>query len=174
MTLLLKQIFAFFRLLNSETGTNQLASGLAIGLVLGFSPFLSLQTFLVLLLLLIFRIQFGAAFLSSFFFKFAAFLLDPISDWIGRRILESEGLRPLFVELYNMPLVPLTRFNNSIVMGSGLIGFLLAIPAFFVFKKLIIKYRETVVARFKGTKVWKVFTATSFYKWYTKYQELYG
>lgn len=174
MTLLLKQLFAFFRLLNSENGTNQLAAGLALGLVLGFSPFLSLQTFVVLTLVIFFRIQFGAAFVSAFFFKFVAFLLDPLCDALGRLVLESEALRPLFVELYNMPIVPMTRFNNSIVMGSGLIGFLLFIPAFFVFRVLIEKYRQTVVARFKGTKMFKAFAATGFYKWYVKYEELYG
>lgn len=174
MTLILKQIFAFFRMLNSEAGSNQLAWGLALGLVLGFSPFLSLQTFLVLLICIFLRVQMGAAFLSAFFFKFVAFLLDPLTDFLGRKVLESEALRPAFVELYNMPIVPLTRFNNSIVMGSGLLGFVLAIPMFFIFKRLIQQYRVTVVARYKGTKIWKAFAATSFYKWYNKYEELYG
>jgi uncharacterized protein (TIGR03546 family) len=173
MTILLKQIFAFLKLLNSDTGTNQLASGLAIGIVLGFSPFLSLQTFLVLFLILFFRVQIGAAFLSAFFFKFIAYLIDPVSDTLGRTLLESAALRPTWTLLYNMPIIPLTRFNNSIVMGSGVLGFILAIPFFFIFKKLIIKYRETVVARFKQTKVWKAMQATSLYKWYATYSSLY-
>jgi len=172
--LLLKQIFSFFHLLNSETGTNQLAAGLACGLILGFSPFLSIQTLVLLILIFFFRIQIGAAFVSAFFFKFVAFLIDPIADQLGRSILEASGLRPLFVEMYNMPLVPLTRFNNSIVMGSAAIGVILVIPAFFVFKSLILKYRATVVARFKGTKIWKAFVATKFYGLYNKYTELYG
>lgn len=174
MTLLLKQIFAFFRLLNSETGTNQLASGLACGLILGFSPFLSIQTFLILFLIFFFRIQMGAAFLAAFFFKFVAFLFDPVADQLGRAVLETPSLRPLFTELYNMPLVPMTRFNNSIVMGSMIVGLILVIPAFFVFRSLILKYRATVVTRFKGTKIWKSFAATKFYNWYNKYQDLYG
>lgn len=174
MTLLLKQIFAFFKLLNSDTGTNQLAAGLAMGLILGFSPMLSLQTLIAFIILFFFRIQIGAAFLSAFFFKFTAFLLDPLADHLGRAVLEADGLRPLFVSLYNMPLVPLTRFNNSIVMGSGLVGFLLLIPAFFVFKALIVKYRATVVARFRETKFWKAWSATTFYKWYSTYDNLYG
>lgn len=174
MTLLLKQIFSFFQLLNSETGTNQLASGLACGLILGFSPFLSIQTFLILFLIFFFRIQMGAAFLSAFFFKFVAFIFDPAADQLGRIVLENGSLRPLFVHMYNMPLVPLTRFNNSIVMGSMVVGLILVIPAFFLFRAMIIKYRATVVARFKGTKVWKSFAATKIYAWYTKYNELYG
>lgn len=173
MTLLLKQLFAFLKLLNSDTGTNQLAAGLSLGMVLGFSPFLSLQTFLVLLLCFFFRIQLGAAFLSAFFFKFVAFLMDPLADILGRVVLEAESLRPFFVTLYNMPIVPLTRFNNSIVMGSGLIGFILAIPMYFVFKSLILKYRRAVEEHIKGTKWWKAMQATALFKWYDTYNKLY-
>jgi uncharacterized protein (TIGR03546 family) len=174
MTLLLKQLFSFFKLLNSDTGTNQLASGLAIGVILGFSPFLSLQTFLVIFLTFFFRIQLGAAFISAFFFKLIAYMIDPAADHLGRAILESEALRPTFQTLYNMPIIPLTRFNNSIVMGSGLVGLILSVPLFFVFKKLIIKYRLTVVERFKQTKIWKAWVGTKFYNWYCTYDKLYG
>lgn len=172
MTLILKQIFNLLKLLNSETGTNQIASGIAFGLILGFSPFLSLQSLIILVLLLIFRVQIGAAFLASFFFKFIAYLFDPAADLIGRAVLENQSLRPLFVSLYNMPLVPLTRFNNSIVMGSGLTALILGIPTFFLAKKMIIKYREIIVARVKGTKWWKALQATALFKWYATYDHL--
>lgn len=174
MTLLMKQLFQFFKMLNSDTGTNQIASGLALGLFLGFAPFLSLQTLLVLFLVFVFRIQLGAAFLSAFFFKFIAYLVDPAADQLGRKVLEAEALRPLFITLYNMPIVPLTRFNNSIVMGSMVVSLILVVPAFFLFKKLILKYREHIVARFQKTKFWKAFTATTIYQWYQKYDNLYN
>lgn len=173
MTLLLKQLFAFVRMLNSDTGTNQLAAGLACGIILGFSPFFSLQTFVVIFLIFFFRIQMGAAFLSAFFFKFVAFFFDYPADIMGRAILETESLRPLFVKLYNMPIIPLTRFNDSIVMGSMAISFILTIPLFFVFKKLIQQYRVTVVERFRQTKLWKAITATKMYNWYVTYEKLY-
>lgn len=174
MGLLLKQLFQFLKLLNSDTGTNQLAAGLSLGIILGFSPFFSLQVLLVFFILFFFRVQMGAAFLGGFFFKFIAFLLDPLCDAIGRWALELPALKPTWTLLYNMPIIPFTRFNDSIVMGSGIIGFVLAVPMFFVFKKLILKYRELVVQKIKGTKVWKALTATTFYKWYVKYDDLYG
>ena len=174
MSLILQQIFNFFKLLNSETGHNQIAAGIALGFVLGLSPFLSLQTFLVLICILFFRIQAGAAFLAAFFFKFIGFLLDPVADPLGRWVLEQPSLRPLFIELYNMPLIPFTRFNNSIVMGSGVLALALTPVIFVVSRRTILKYRVTIVARFKNTQFWKVFTATSFYKWYNTYQSLYG
>lgn len=173
MTLILKQLFAFLRLLNSDTGTNQIASGLALGLILGFAPFISLQTVLVLLLVFIFRIQIGAAFLSAFFFKFIAFILDTPADFLGKQLLESDSLRPIWTTLYNMPIVPLTRFNNSIVMGSLVISILLAPISFFIFKHLVVKYRILVVDRLKETKFWKAFAATKLYNWYLTYNKLY-
>ena len=100
MSLILQQIFGFFKLLNSETGHNQIAAGIALGLVLGLSPALSLQALLVFLLIFLFRVQLGAALLSAFFFKFAGYALDPVADPLGRWILELPGLRPLFVTLY--------------------------------------------------------------------------
>ncbi|MDG0815741.1 TIGR03546 family protein [Bdellovibrio svalbardensis] len=174
MTLLLKQIFNFLKLLNSDTETSPLAYGLSLGLILGFAPFFSIQTFIVLFIIFIFRVQLGAAFLSAFFFKFVAFLFDYPAHLLGKSVLEAEPLRPLFVSLYNMPIVPMTRFNNSIVMGSMIVSLVLFPFAFYAFKALILAYRATVVARFKGTKAWKAFTATKFYNWYTKYDELYG
>ena len=174
MSLILQQIFCFFKLLNSETGHNQIASGIAMGFILGLSPTLSLQSVLVFLLIFVFRVQLGAALIASFFFKFMAFFLDPVVDPLGQWILELPSLRALFVELYNMPIVPLTRFNNSIVMGSGILAVMLFPFVFLVSRTLILKYREAIVARFGESKLWKAFAATSLYKWYNKYQSLYG
>ncbi|MBL7665077.1 MAG: TIGR03546 family protein [Bacteriovoracaceae bacterium] len=174
MTLLLKQIFAFFKLLNSDTGEQQLAAGIACGLILGFAPALSLQTLVVFVLLFFFRIQMGAAFLAAFFFKLVAYIFDPLFHQIGVVILEVEFLRPLYTILYTMPIIPFTKFYNTVVMGAGVVGFLLAPVVYFFAKKSIVKYRLTVVARFKATKVWKFVQATSFYKWYAKYDQLYG
>ena len=174
MTLILKQIFGFLKLLNSDTGTNQLSAGVAVGVILGFSPFLSLQTFLILFCLFFFRIQIGAAFLSAFFFSFLAFLIDPIANSLGIAVLEKESLRPIFTELYNLPLVPMTRFYNSIVMGSAILGFILAPLCFLSARILIQKYRETILARFQHTKFWKLVKATALYQWYVKYDQIFG
>lgn len=174
MTLVLKQIFGLLKLLNSDTGENQLAAGIACGLVLGFAPALSLQTILIFILLFFFRIQIGAAFTSAFFFAIVAYIFDPLFDVFGQFVLELGFLKGLFTALYNLPILPFTRFYNSVVMGAGIVSILLA-PFVYIFaKKMIIKYRVTIVARFQATKFWKAVKATGFYKWYVKYDELYG
>src|SRR5688500_8333794 len=106
MTLLLKQLFGLFKLLNSDTGSNQIAAGVAAGFVLGMTPALSLQSLLIFICMFIFRIQIGAAFLSAFFFAFVAFLLDPIFHGVGMWILNVPALQGLFTTLYNMPIIP--------------------------------------------------------------------
>ncbi len=174
MTLIIKQIMNLIRLLHSDTGQNQIATGLAFGVFLGFAPFISIQTLLVLFIVFIFRVQLGAAFLSAFFFKFIAFLMDPLADSIGRSLLETSTLRSLWLTMYNTPFLPMTRFNNSIVMGSFVISLALCPILFFIFKSLIIKYRTTVVEKIERTKAWKAFKATKFYGYYEKYNDLYG
>ncbi len=174
MTLIIKQILNLIRLLHSENGPNQIAIGLTLGTFLGFSPFFSLQTFLILLFILIFRVQFGIAMLSAFFFKFIAFLIDPMADVLGRWTLELPSLRNLWTTLYNMPLVPYTRFNNSIVMGSFVVALILAPIMFIIFKFVVVKYRLTIGQAFEQTKAWKAFKASKFYDYYAKYNDLYG
>ncbi len=173
MTLILKQIFAFLKLLNSETGQHSLAAGVACGFILGMTPMLSLQSLFVFLCLFMFRIQMGAAFVTAFFFAFVAWLLDPVFHSIGGMVLETESLQGLFTSAYNLPLVPLTRFNNSIVMGSAVLTILLSPVVYIASLYVILKYREIIVARFKETKFWKAVKATSLYNWYYSYDKLF-
>lgn len=174
MTILLKQIFGLIKLLNSETGGNQIAAGIAAGFVLGMTPGLSLQSLIIFLFILFFRIQAGAAFACAFFFSFIAWLLDPWFDQIGSWALELPNMQGLYTTLYNLPIVPMTRFNNSIFMGSGILSLLLT-PVIFVLAKFIVnKYRDLVVAKIKGTKFWKAVQASGFYKWYVRYDSMFG
>jgi uncharacterized protein (TIGR03546 family) len=171
MGLLAKQLFAFLKLLNSETGHNQIAAGIAAGFILGMTPMLSLQSLLVFLCIFFFRIQAGAAFLAAFFFAFIGYLLDPVFSAVGSSVLEMDSLHGLFTMMFNVPLLPLTRFNNSIVMGSAVITILSSPFVFFISRTMILKYRVTVVARLKQTKLWKAVQATSLYKWYYTYEQ---
>lgn len=174
MSLILKQLFALFNLLNSDTGTNQIAAGFACGLILGFAPLLSLQTLLVVVCVFMFRIQLGAALVAAFFFALIAWLFDPLSHSLGSAILEADALRPLFTAMYNIPLVPLTRFYNSVVMGAGVVSLVLAPVIFLLSRRLILVYRAKVVERFKSSYLWKLWSGTFIFKWYANYAKLRG
>lgn len=171
MGLILKQLFSFIKLLNSDTGNISLAMGMTCGFILGMTPVLSLHSLLVFLILFFFRIQIGAALITAFFFKFLAYLMDPSFHVVGSAVLEMKSLESIFTTLYNLPIIPYTRFNNSIVMGSAVITFALSPIVFLLSQYFISKYREIVVARFKQTKIWKAIEATKFYQWYYKYDQ---
>ena len=174
MTLLLKQIFSLIKIINSETGTNQIATAIACGFILGMTPSFSLQTIVVVIIVCLFRIQLAAVFVSAFFFKIIAWGLDPVFHLTGDFILNLKSLKPLYETMYNMPLLPFTRFNNTIVAGSGITSIVLSPFIFIVSKILINKYREVIVRRIKNTKLWKALQATSLFKWYYKYDKLYN
>lgn len=174
MTLIFKQIFGLLKLLNSDKGSTSIAAGVACGFILGLNPFFSLHCLLLFIFMFFFRVQIGAVFVCAFFFKLLSFALAPLFDVTGIMVLEIEALQGFFTTLYNMPIIPFTRFNNSLVMGSGVITFALSPFVFILAKILITKYRVVVVAKFQETKFWKWIKATALFKWYYKYDQFYG
>lgn len=162
------------KLLNSETGERSIALGLALGMFIGFAPFFSLQTILAFIVLFVFKIQFGAALCAAFFFSLVAFLLDPLFNIVGIFFLELSFLRSVYETLYALPIIPFTRFYNSIAMGSLVLSFVLLYPVYFLFLKLIHRYRISVVEKYKSSKFFKALKTTTIYKWYSKYNEFYG
>ncbi len=171
--MILKQLFAFLKLLNSDVGTTSISFGVVCGLFLGLTPAFSPQTILVMILLFMFRIQIGAAFIAAFAFAMPAYLLDGVFHIVGKMVLEVDAFQGIYTTMYNMPIVPFSKFNNSVVMGSFVVAIFLSPFIFFITKYLVNKYRELVVARIKGTKLFKALQTTSLYKWYYKYNELY-
>jgi uncharacterized protein (TIGR03546 family) len=148
--------------------------GLSFGFLLGLSDFFTLQTLICFLVLLIFRINIGAALVSAFFFKFVAYLMDPVLHSLGKLTLEAESLRPLWISLYNMPIIPYTRFNNSIVMGELVLGFSLVVPMYFIFKFVITKYRLGFDRYINNLKIVKSLKATKIYGLYSNFLKYYG
>lgn len=174
MTLLGRQLFKLVYLLNSERGTESIAAGMALGIVLGFSPVLSLQSVIVFLAVLVFRVQMGAALLSMGLFKLIAPPLTPLFHVVGEAVLSVGVLLPVYRALYTLPLVPLTRFYNTVVTGAGVCGLILAPEGYLLARWLIARYRSAVVARLKETRWWTLWKSSTIYKWYQSYRSVVG
>ena len=95
------------------------------------------------------------------------FALDPLFDAIGRALLGAGGLRGLWTTLYNVPVVPFTNFNNSVVLGSFVFWLVTLVPFYFLWKWAVARYREKVFARLKKIHFFKAITASG---WYTTFQ----
>src|SRR5439155_25721042 len=75
------------------------------------------------------------------------FLLDPLFDWIGHSLLLAPSLRGLWTSLSNTPIIPLTKFNISVVLGSLVFTMVFALPLFFATRLGVVRYRATIGER---------------------------
>ena len=118
----------------------QIGFGVAMGMLIGIVPKDSLFAYAFGILLLISTANLLAAFLAGFAFTWIGFLLDPISHSLGKRILTNENWQSTWVALYELPVVPWTKFNNTVVMGSLLIGLGLFVPVYLITSHVFKKY----------------------------------
>jgi len=168
---ILKQIFSLLRLLHSENGDKSIAIGISMGFILGLTPTMSLQGLLLILILILLRVQVGAALLSWLLFSFLPFLIPKPLNYIGSLILEADFLRPLWTTFYKAPILPLSQFNNTIVMGGFIFG-LLGSPLIYKGSLFLVrKYRDSAGAYLSETKFMKVIKGSKFYNWYTAYDK---
>ncbi len=125
-------------------------------------------------LILVIKVNLTAAILSMFAFDLIGYGVDPLSDWVGHAILTSTALRPLWIEAYNAAIVPFTRFNNTIVMGSFAISLILLYPVFHFTGYGVERYRADLAAKFQQWKIVKAVKMSRFYKYYQSYRSIRG
>ena len=101
-----------------------------MGFFVGLTPFWTLQNLLLLAIAILTKVNLAAVFFALFFFSFVAFLFDPLFHDLGYAVLVNvESLQGLWTTLYNWPVVPFSRFNNTVVMGSALTALVLPMMA---------------------------------------------
>lgn len=159
-------------ILNSQVSPNEVAFGAAIGAFIGLSPFMTLQNLVIFFLIFLLKVNVGSAFLSAGVFALIAGLFDPISDKIGYTLLVNlTSLNSFWTNLYNMPVVPFTKFYNTVVLGSFVLAIVLFIPVFLFSRWFITYYRANLKARVQNWKIMKVFKLSSVFNIVDKYQK---
>ncbi|MEK6248182.1 MAG: hypothetical protein N2C12_08380, partial [Planctomycetales bacterium] len=61
-------------------------------------------------------------------------LFDPVTDRIGRLVLTSEPLQPVWAFLYQLPLMAWTGFDNTVVMGGILFSTAFFFPVYWALR----------------------------------------
>ena len=135
-------LIKLIKILNANENPSQLASAVALSLMLAFTPLLSLHNLLVLLLLCVLRINLSMLLISFTLLSGLAWLLDPIFHQIGEAALSNPALIPSWTWAYQQDLLRLAHFNNTLTLGSFIVALLLMAPAFFLSRWLVIKYRH--------------------------------
>jgi uncharacterized protein (TIGR03546 family) len=170
------QILAnFFKILREGQTPRQVAGGFALGSIVGLSPSLTLQGMLVWLVIFVLDVNLTAAFLAFTLFSLFAFIFDPLFHSFGYFLLvDVNALNGLWTTLFNAPIAPLSRFNNTVVMGSFVSAIVLALPVYIGFKKFVVAYRSHIGARIEKWKIYQILSRNTLVVWYQRISKLGG
>jgi len=170
MFALLKLIQSLLGALHSEGTPGQLAAGIALGSILGLTPLVNLHNAIVFAALVLLNVSFAGGMLGWAVFVPIGFLLDPLFDWIGHTLLFTPAFTPFFTSLYNMPIVPLTNFNNTVVLGSLVFAVLFATPLFFAARYGVVRYRATIAERVAQSRWYRAVRTSKLYNVYRMFR----
>jgi len=162
--LILKLLQSLVKALHSEGTPGQVAAGLACGTILGLTPLFSLHNLVVVMLILLLNVSVPGAMLGWALAIPFGFALDPVFDALGRELLLGiPALTPLWTALANLPVVPLSNFNNTVVLGSLVSALVLFAPIFFGARWAVRRYRETIGERVRQSALYRAVTASRLY-----------
>ncbi len=146
MIFFLKPIRLALKALITEATPGQLALGFAMGVLIGLVPKGNLIAITLGIVLAASRANLGVAAATILGFSFLSGYVDPFSDQVCWWLLSHPSLTEMWANLYNRPVMPWTDFNNSIVLGSLVIGLLLLYPMYRLSKPVFARYTVKVAA----------------------------
>jgi uncharacterized protein (TIGR03546 family) len=153
----LKLVTKFLAGINANTRPGEIAAGIAFGFLIALQPGMTIIRIVFLAFAFMLKINMPALFLSLFLFALASPALDVPSGLLGGFVLGLPALQGFFTNLYNLPLVPYTRFNDTLVMGGLALGIIAWLPLFFASRVLVRIYRNTVREKIVNSHLFKVF-----------------
>jgi len=161
------------KILRSAASPNQIAAGFVIGMIIGLTPFWTVHNLILIVVLIILNINIGAALYSFVIFSAIAYLVDPLFHQFGYFLLvDMESLNTLWTFLYNLPFVALSRYNNTVVMGSFSVAIIVSLPMFFLAKSGVIYYRENIDQKMQKWKIVQAVKGSRIYSFYEKLKNL--
>ncbi|TXH21183.1 MAG: TIGR03546 family protein [Elusimicrobia bacterium] len=167
--LLFKILAGFLQALNAKATPRAVAGGVALGALIGLSPTGGVQNIALLLLIFLLPVNKSASIVSALAFAAVAWPAAPLFDRLGYFLLTRPALQGLWTAFYNTPVVPWTRFNNTVVLGGLTTGLLLFAPVFFGATWGVQRYRDRVVAVAAKWRLFQILRASKFYELYEKF-----
>jgi uncharacterized protein (TIGR03546 family) len=169
----LEFVAKLIKILRSEISPNQISWGFVFGMILGLTPFWSLHNLLVVILIIILKVNLATAIFGFGIFSAIAYLIDPLFHSFGFFLLvDLESLNTFWTWLYNVPILALSKFNNTVVMGSFVSSLILMLPVYLLVKIGVINYREKIDVKIKNWKFIKLIKGTKIYSMYEKIRDL--
>jgi uncharacterized protein (TIGR03546 family) len=143
----LKQIKSAWHAVAGRTEPSQLAWAVAFGVLLGIVPHGNLLAVGLIILVLSLHLNHALATVTAVATVFLATRLDPYSHQVGQFILRHEDFSRHMASAWQLPFVPWTDTNNTVVTGSFVIGVIALTPIF------MLTYPIFHLFRSKGTPI---------------------
>jgi uncharacterized protein (TIGR03546 family) len=140
-----------------EESTRRLALGATFGMMIGLIPKDSLFVWILGVLMMITTANIASAIGGGFLFSWIGHFLDPFTHKLGGLLLTADGLEPAWTWLYELPVMPWTRFNNTVVLGSLVLGMVVAVPFYLIANRF---FRTT------GARIHDWSRGTWLYRWF--------
>jgi len=127
-----------------NSAPNEIALAAALGAVLGLLPKANFFSLVFLLLLFRLKSNVAAGLFSAIVFTAVGLACEPFLHRTGFLVLTWTPLVPVWTFLYNLPLLPWTGFNQTLVMGGLCAGAYLVWPVMVLTTWLVDHYRVPV------------------------------
>ena len=170
---IVKLLSKLLKALRSGASPRQISGAFVLGMILGLTPFWSLHNLLVIILIIILNVNISMAIFSFLLFSGIAYIIDPLFHSLGYWLLvDVTALKGLATKLYNTPVIPLSRFNNTVLLGSFVSSLVLLFPVFVLVRKGVVLYREKLEAKVQKWKIVKIVKSSKIYSLYEKIKSL--
>jgi uncharacterized protein (TIGR03546 family) len=113
------------RLLLASSGPGQLAAGFTLGMMIGVLP----KSNLIALSLCCNK---GLGLAAAVAFSFVGQWIDPFAHKVGLAVLYLDSMQATYASMFELPLGPWLGFNNTVVVGSLLLGLYFAYPVYWL------------------------------------------
>lgn len=174
MFLIMRYFAKLLKALASEASPSQIAGGVVLGMIIGLTPIMSVHNLIIVILILIFKVNIGMAILSFTIFSGVAYLADPLFHSFGIWLLEMESLQQTWTTMYNNEWWALTKFYNTVVIGSFVSAVLFSIPLFPLTIYGVKMYRKHIHEKVQKWKIVKAMKSTKFYSIYQTVNRVRG
>ncbi|MCJ8268422.1 MAG: TIGR03546 family protein [Psychrosphaera sp.] len=165
LTLIAKLLAA----LNSESSPRQIALAIALGMIVGLTPFLSMHNILILLLAFVIRVNLSAFFLCVGAFSGLAFFTSAPFASLGESILNNPAMVDFWTGLYQLSFLKLSHFHHTLTLGSLVASLVLFLPLLFISKFLIERYRHHMKAFVEKFKIVRTLKSSRLYQLYVSF-----
>jgi uncharacterized protein (TIGR03546 family) len=133
---------SFVEYLTQHRSPSAIAAGTSFGVALGLIPKDSLLALALLLAILLLSVNQIAACVFAIGLSLFSGWTVGITHAVGSIVLQSDVVASCIVSLYQLPLIPWFRLENTVVMGGMVLGALLWLPTFLLSLRFCNKVRE--------------------------------